>query len=136
MGADDDSADARPGLGEVDGGRPQDQGRKHRRARNPSPETRTLLARAQQAMRDDLSAILDELQPQLPDPGLGLDPDTARPARLPVKDRKPRWDLAILLMRELGTEVDPAGGVGGDPGSAAPTAPRKWARRRVDYGND
>jgi hypothetical protein len=110
------------------GGRPQDQGRRHRKAGQPSAETATLLARYQEAMRDELRALLAELQPRVPDPGLGLVAE--EPTRLALKDRAARWDLAIRLGRELGTEVDVP------PMDALPAAPPAARRRRgrIDFG--
>jgi hypothetical protein len=111
-------------------GRSQDQGRRHRRAGNPSPETASLLARYQSSMRNALSHVLDELEPRVPDPGLGLDPVTD-PVWPPLKDSAPRWDLAIKLGRELGTEVD--GSARTD--TAQPAVARGPGRRkRIDFG--
>lgn len=107
--------------------RPQDVGRSHKAKGAPSPATVSLLGRYHDSMRSELSAILDELEPRAPEPG--LIPDVpAEPRRLPVKDRAGLWDLAIKLGRELGSAIEP----GPEPtGGAAPRAPRK---RRVDYG--
>ena len=79
-------------------------------------------------MRDDLSAVLDELAPRIDDAGLGLDgsPIVKRP---PVKDRAALWDLAVKLGRELGTEIDPG------PAPVVGPGPRPRGRRGpVDYG--
>jgi hypothetical protein len=119
-----------------DVGRPQDQGRKHRRGGNPSPETASLLADYHQAMRDDLRAVLDDIRGHVPDPGLRLLDDAIErgdiEARIksPLKERIPMWDLAIKLGRELGTEVD------GSPAASAaqPPTPRKRSRSRIDFG--
>lgn len=119
-----------------DAGRPQDQGRRHRRGGNPSPETSTLLARYQSTMRAELSTLLDDLRGRVPDPGLHLldeaiaRGDVAERVALPLKERIPMWDLAIKLGRELGTEVD------GSPATAAaqPPAARPSRRRRPDFG--
>lgn len=111
--------------------RPQDVGRRHRRKGEPSGATSTLLARYQGAMRDELGALLDELKPTPPAPGLGLVPTEQK--RLSIADRSRRWDLAIKIGRELAAEIDPpapAEGVAGDP--AAPAKPRR--RGRIDYG--
>lgn len=77
-------------------------------------------------MRDALTRILDRLEGK-PQPGeLGLQ------ATLGPKDEAAAWDLAIKLARELGTEIDPSGGVGASEAPAAPAArPR---RGRIDYG--
>lgn len=86
-------------------------------------------------MRDELTALLDEIRGREPDPGLGLladaiaRGDVVARIRPPLKDRSPMWDLAIKLMRELGTEVDERPGAD----STAP-APRLRRRGRVDYG--
>jgi hypothetical protein len=120
----------------ADDGRPQDQGRRHRRAGKPSAETTTLLVRYQAAMRAELSALLADIAGRMPDHGLlGAAPgEDIQPVRPALKDRAPMWDLAVKLARELGTEVDPAGGVGGDTTPAAAAKPRKWARSRIDFG--
>lgn len=108
-------------------GRPQDQGRSHKAKGRPSAETRSLLARYHAAMRDDLAAILDELEPRTPEPGL-LPDVKAEPTRKPVKERAGLWDLAMRLGRELGAEID--------PGPVADAAPARASGRRgrVDYG--
>ena len=111
-------------------GRPQDQGRKHRRRTAPSPETATLLADYQAAMRDELRALLDDLRGAVPDPGLGLTEQAGR-VRPPLKERAPMWDLAMKLGRELGTSIDasPAAATDASNGSAPRRRPR-----RIDYG--
>lgn len=70
----------------------------------------------------------------MPDRGLldGKGLPAAEPVRPGLADRMKLWDLAIKLGRELGTEVDPAGGVGADPTPAAPPA----KVRRADFGPD
>jgi hypothetical protein len=117
-------------MTEPDATRPQDAGRSHHRKGAPSAATRSLLADYQAAMRDELRAILDELRPVAPDPGLGL---VAMPAKRPELNQRTRlWDLGIKLGRELGTAVDvePA-----DAG-AVTQGPRKRSRAKIDYGPD
>lgn len=117
-------------------GRPQDQGRRHRRGGAPSAETTSLLADYQAAMRTELRALLDDLRGHVPDPGLHLlddaiaRGDVAERIRPALKERVPMWDLAIKLGRELGTEVD------GSPATAAaqPPATRPRRRARPDFG--
>lgn len=112
-----------------DVGRAQDQGRRHRRAGKPSPETSTLLAEYQAAMRAELRTLLADLGGRVPAPGLldepGQSPAAVRPA---LKERIPMWDLAIKLGRELGTEVDPG------PAPEVEPAPRSRRRGRIDFG--
>lgn len=117
----------------TDAGRPQDQGRPHRKGGRPSAPTATLLARYQQAMRDELAGLLDELAPKV-DPQLTLEGAPAPAKRPPIADRVRLWDLAIKLGRELGTEVDTTPGPSPTP-NAARTGPG-WGRRRgrVDFG--
>jgi hypothetical protein len=113
-------------------GRPQDQGRRHRRKGSPTAETATLLAQYQAAMRAELRSLLTDIRGKLPDPGLGLiETDPERPA---LSERARMWDLAIRVARELGTEVDQP-----DTGRPAetpppPSGPRR--RGRIDYGPD
>lgn len=83
-------------------------------------------------MRAHLSRVLDQLDGPMPDPGLGLD---AEARAVDVKRDGPLWDLGIKLARELGTEVDPAGGAGGSGGPAAP-ARRRGRPRKVDFGGE
>lgn len=91
-----------------DPGRPQDQGRTHRRRGSPSPATRALLDRYHAALRDQLGALLDELEPKMPAPGL-LDGELAATPQRPTLERAGKlWDLAVKLARELGAEIDPA----------------------------
>lgn len=111
-------------------GRPQDQGRRHRRVGAPEPETVALLGRYQVAMRTELEAILSDLQgvPQ-PDGLHGPVP----PKRPSLADRDKLWGLAIRLARELGQAVDP--GPPPDPGGDRLAAARSARPRgRVDYG--
>jgi hypothetical protein len=109
--------------------RPQDVGRSHRATGRPSPATASLLARYQASMRAELAALLDELAPQAPPPGLLLDGTAPAPVRPPIAERTRLWSLAMQLGRELGTEVD----VTPLPGDR-PTDLKHRARRRVDYG--
>jgi hypothetical protein len=112
----------------TDGGRAQDQGRPHRAKGRPSPATASLLARYQQAMRDELGQLLEELAPKDSNVML-LDGSHAEPSRPPVAERARLWSLAIQLGRELGTEVDAS------PAPSGPAAPPSRPRRgRVDYG--
>jgi hypothetical protein len=110
---------------EPDGTRPQDQGRRHRRKGAPSAATLSLLGDYQDAMRAELRAVLAELQPTPPAPGLGLVKEA--PKRPPLRDRAGLWDLAIKLGRELGSEIDPAP----PPVVVGPSKPR---RAKVDFG--
>lgn len=109
--------------------RPQDAGRRHRRTGNPSPETRLLLGRYQGAMRAELEALLAEIAPRPPEPGLGLVQDA--PKRPPIRDRIALWDLAIKLGRELGAEIDPPAD---DDDAEGPAPAPRSRRRRVDFG--
>lgn len=78
-------------------------------------------------MRDALGRVLDRIAGSSADPGtLGL------PAPLSMRDEAAAWDLAIKLGRELGTEIDDRGGVGGSDEPAAPARPKR--RGRIDYG--
>ncbi len=123
-------------MTEAAGGRPQDQGRTHRRRGRPSAETSSLLADYQAAMRDELRDVLGELRGKPPAAGLLDDPaNPPAPVRPPLTERARLWDLAIKVGRELGTEVDvtPAAG---EAGPAQPAGPRKWRRGRVDFGPD
>lgn len=112
-----------------DGGRAQDQGRKHRRGGTPSTETTTLLAESYSAMRRDLRRVLVHTRGKLPSPGVGLDGRPLEPTEPSVTELRSWWELGKLLMTMLGTEVDDR------PASDAPvaaTTPRR--RRRIDYG--
>lgn len=116
-------------------GRPQDQDRRHRKAGSPSPETASLLADYQAAMRTELRAVLTELEGVAAPTGL-LDTEftTAEVRTRPsLADRMKLWDLGIKLGRELGTEVDPGPLPGAAP-AVPPSGPRR--RTRVDYGPD
>lgn len=78
-------------------------------------------------MRSELQGLLDELAPR-PDPQLTID-GTTPVVKLSIHERAKRWDLAIRLGRELGTEVDPGEPVGQEP------VPARGARRgKVDFG--
>lgn len=112
----------------TDNGRPQDEGRRHRRKGAPSAATRALLGAYQGAMRDELRDTLAELRPAPTTNVLG-ETTTMRPA---LVDRLRLWDLAIKLGRELGTEIDP----GPSPSDVARTGPSRprAGRGRVDYG--
>jgi hypothetical protein len=111
-----------------DAGRAQDQGRRHRAKGQPSPATTALLVRYQQAMRDELAGVLDELHGAAPAPGLMLDGKPAGVVRPSLSDRAKLWDLAIRLGRELGTAIDVV------PDAPAPTARRAPRRAPVDFG--
>jgi hypothetical protein len=110
-----------------DNSRPQDQGRAHRKVGRPSAATATLLARYQQAMRDGLTAALDELA------GHGQQDLTGKPILPNATRTEQLWALAIKLARELGTEVDVTPPVG-TPASGA--RPRRLTSRRVDFGGE
>ena len=112
----------------VDSSRPQDQGRRHRRAGRPSEATRTLLTTYQQAMRDELEAVLLELRGREPEAGLlEAELPPAKPVRPSLRDRQALWDLAIKLGRELGSEIDTAPAVPADAEPAAPARRRRLA---------
>ena len=119
-------ARSRPRPMTEEAGRPQDQGRSHKRKGAPSAATRTLLVEYQEAMRAELRAVLGDLAPRVPPAGL-LPDVQAVPIRLPMAERIKAWDLAIKLGRELGTEIEPA---------APPVAASRPARRprKVDFG--
>jgi hypothetical protein len=106
--------------------RPQDAGRSHKRKGAPSAATRSLLTRYQDTMRAELAAVLDELAPAPPDPGLGMVP--VAPKRPPIADRIKLWELGIKLGRELGSEIDST------PKAPAVVGPSRRRRARVDYG--
>jgi hypothetical protein len=109
-----------------DAGRPQDQGRRHRRVGQPSAATASLLTRYQESMRDELRGLLDEIAGQPAPAGL-LDAGKPGPVVRPqLTDRIRLWDLAIKLGRELGTEVD--------AGPLVAQAPKPRRPRRVDFG--
>jgi len=118
-------------------GRAQDQGRRHRRRGEPSPETTTLLVDYQEAMRAELRTLLADIRGRLPDPGLHLLDDAiergdiAERVQPTLKERAPMWDLAIKIGRELGTSIDPGRAPGGDPPSTP--SPRRRTSR-IDYG--
>ena len=112
-------------------GRAQDQGRRHRRRGEPSPETTTLLVDYQEAMRAELRTLLGDIHGRVPDPGLldGVAP--AERVQPSLKERAPMWDLAIKIGRELGTSIDPGRAPGGDPPSTP--SPRRRTSR-IDFG--
>lgn len=114
-------------MTEVDGARPQDVERPHRRKGKPSAATTALLARYHAAMRADLARTLEDLEGTASSQ-LELDGSSTvkRPA---LAERVRLWELAIKLGRELGTEID----VGRAPGEALP-APARRRRGRVDFG--
>jgi hypothetical protein len=120
-------------MAEADG-RPQDQGRRHRKRADPSPETATLLAEYQDAMRDELRDLLRELKGSTAPTGL-LDSEfttsevRTRPA---LSERMKLWDLAIKVGRELGTEISPAPPPSPTPAAGGRIGPRR--RGRIDYG--
>lgn len=108
------------------GDRPQDVGRRHRRKGRPSAETVALLEAYRQAMRDELRAVLGELEPVAPG---GLMPDAPK-VRPPIAERARLWDLGIRLGRELGSAID-------EP-ELEPAPPRARARRAraIDFGGE
>lgn len=113
----------------IDGDRPQDVGRRHRRSGQPSAATADLLSRYQEAMRQELAGVLVEIEGKPPDQGLGM--VEAAPVRPSLADRMRLWDLAIKLGRELGTAIEAAP----DAAPADPATPRRrLVRGRVDYG--
>jgi hypothetical protein len=115
-------------VADVDGTRPQDAGRAHRRKGAPSAATLSLLADYQEAMRAELRTVLDELAGRPAPSGLLDEPTTIRVTiRPPIADRIKLWDLGMKLGRELGSEIDPAP----PPVVRGPSKPR---RSRVDYG--
>lgn len=123
-----------------DAGRPQDQGRKHRRRGRPSPETRRLLEAWQDTLRAELRAIVAALEATA-DPGLlpAAPGETAKPA-IPLEDpRRDRFvDRGVKIAKELGASIDadpdPEAGPGGAP---ATSTPRPRGRRKpIDFGGD
>ena len=111
----------------LDGGSP---GRRHDRKRgSPGPETSSLLERWQAALRAELTAVLDELAPVAPDPGL-LDAQlpAAPPKRPDLATRQRLITLGVQVAHELGTELDQSERAW----EGLPDTPR--ARARVDYG--
>jgi len=117
-------------------GRPQDQGRRHRRAADPDPEpaTATLLERYHAAMRAELVGLLDELEPKDPAPTLELGGVKPAPVRLSIAERTKRWDLATKLARELATAIDAPRAPGSAGAGATVGGPR--SRRAPDFGPD
>lgn len=114
----------------TEGGRPQDQGRRHRAKGSPSPETRSLLESYQRAMRDELRGLLAELEGKPAPAGL-LDEGRPGPVVRPVLEvRAKLWDLAFKLGRELGAEVD----VPPPPAMPNPATPGRRRRARPDFG--
>lgn len=88
--------------------RPQDVGRRHRRAPRelPSEATRTLLASWHDALRAQLQLVLDELDPQ-PDPSQpGLDGKPLPAKRPALSTRAQLVSLGVQVARELGTAID------------------------------
>jgi hypothetical protein len=116
----------------AEGGRPQDQGRTHRRRGRHSPETTALLGDYQAAMRAELRAVLGELEGVDPPPGLDLDGKPPERQRPKLDVRMKLWDLAIKVGRELGAAID------ADPPATdgKPQTTPKRSRARVDYGPD
>jgi hypothetical protein len=115
-------------------GRAQDQGRSHARKGDPSPETATLLADYQAAMRDELRDLLRELKGSAVPTGL-LDSEFTTSevrTRPSLGDRMKLWDLAIKVGRELGTEISPAPPPSPTPAVSGRVGPRR--RGRIDYG--
>src|SRR5262245_46127035 len=86
-------------------GRPQDQGRKHRKRAAPSEATLTLLARYRTVQREALGRTLDAIE-GTESGQLGLDGQTVR-KRPALADEARLWDLAIKLANALGAEIDP-----------------------------
>jgi hypothetical protein len=111
------------------GGRPQDQGRRHRK-RGPdgaaSPETASRLAAWRTALRAELDLVIVELAGK-PAPA-GLIPD-ATPAmvRPSLADRTALVTLGDRIARALGEDVDPP------PPAEPPTVTRR-RRGRPDFG--
>lgn len=106
-------------------GRPQDQGRRHRRKGSPTAETTSLLADWYSTLRDELRAVTVELRGKVPDPGLlpGVPQDPIRPK---LNERVELVRLGVMVANALGTEVDPR-----PQAEAAPASrPR---RRKVEY---
>lgn len=114
----------------IDGDRPQDVGRRHRRRGAQSPETAALLVTYQAAMRDELRAVLVELEGTVAPTGL-LDTEftTAEVKTRPdLQTRMRLWDLAIKVGRELGSAID------ADPVPVTPAgSSTRLRRRRVEY---
>lgn len=118
-----------------DGDREQDVERRHRRRPTPSVETEELLDRYRAAMRAELDDLLEEIRPATGQLG-AFDGAVTRP---PLDDRRPRWDLAIKLARELAgspsepLQVEPTRGA--DPRAARQRpAPRLTVAARRALG--
>lgn len=112
-------------MSSEEGGRPQDQGRRHRSSGRLNAASRTLLERFRGSMRDELGAILDQLEGAAPAPGLMDPPGGAPKVRPPLSERSRLWELGIKLARELGEGIDP------DPDPAPAEAERPARRRRA-----
>jgi hypothetical protein len=114
-------------MARVDGGSPA---RSHQRKGSPTPATASLLERWQAALRAELGAILAELAPVAPPPGLldgaGLPP--APPKRPDLATRARLIALGVQVAHELGTELDQSERAW----EGQPERPRP--RGRVDYG--
>lgn len=115
-------------------GRPQDQGRKHRRTGRPSAETRRLLEAWQDVQRAELRAVVAALEATAAGGILPAGDGETLPLAIPLEDpRRDRLiDRGIKVARDLGASID----VTPDPdtpGSAPATTPRP-RRRKVDFG--
>lgn len=109
-----------------DAGRPQDQGRAHRRRPATSALGGDLLDLYLETLRGELRDVLGRLAP-VADPQLGLDGKAAPPTRPALKDRASLVSLAVQLRNALGAEVDPMP----RPGDAATTPAARPRRRRA-----
>ena len=105
----------------------RDRGRAHRRRGIPSAATRSLLSDFHDAMRGELRAILDALA-AVASPGI-VEVVGPPPLVIPLEDarRGTLWARAVMLGRELGTEVDPPPATDTKPPEARPR------RRRTEW---
>jgi hypothetical protein len=87
--------------------RPQDIGRRHRKSGDTAPETAAIIVRYRAAMRAELGALLDELEPRHLVQS-SLDGSSDRAVGLGITARRERWDLAIRLGKELAGGSDEA----------------------------
>jgi hypothetical protein len=115
-------------MTQMDPGRPQDQGRRHRRTRAAPPDSR-LLVTAYAALRAELADCVAELRPPPPPDGPLVLGDPMPKGRPSLADRDRLVALIARLLGILGAEVE-------EPGEAAPApGPARPARRgRLDLG--
>jgi hypothetical protein len=112
-------------------GRPQDQGRRHRRKPPAELVVGDRRRRYVEAMRAELDATLEELA-GTPSPA-GLLPDAGKVRIRPtLGDRDRLVTLAAKIARELAEELDDAPPP--DPAARARSSGPTRARRRLDFG--